>query len=459
MRRSLLWPAAVALALTFLGCGDRRPAGTITLFMSAHAPSSGAVGTGDSLVVSVAGDSVIIRRAEIVLKEIQLAPTESGECEPDEEEHCAMLQVEPALIALPLGDRAERVSTVPASPRTYIGYHFAIHPPDADHDGPFLASHPEFASTSIRVTGSFRRRGKGHDFVYLSDFSERQEGPLQPPLTVSPGATVSVTLRLNVAGWFLNADQTALIDPATANRGQPNETLVRDNIRRSVGFDEDAPHGANESDGAKEPDGRSGQTETAIAPPSVPPTPARTSSPWPAHQESSMLTTLLARAPGGAPRCRERTPPLTPDSIGPFRLAQTLSELQQKCPQLLYGWQLDPDGFPVPAVVTRLGAATLTALFTDTLPSSTVRQVDVTNGSAQTAAGVGLGSTLRELQQAYGAPGASEPGCELRVWFAALPGLAFRMAFPPRERRDCGGLSEEPLPPDLRVAGVVLVPR
>ena len=43
--------------------------------------------------------------------------------------------------------------------------------------------------------------------------------------------------------------------------------------------------------------------------------------------------------------------------------------------------------------------------------------------------------------------------------FPALPGVAFRMAFPTRERRECGSLSEEPLPPDLRVAGVILVPR
>jgi hypothetical protein len=37
--------------------------------------------------------------------------------------------------------------------------------------------------------------------------------------------------------------------------------------------------------------------------------------------------------------------------------------------------------------------------------------------------------------------------------------VAFNMEFPPRERRACGALSDEPLPTDLRVASVILVPR
>jgi hypothetical protein len=38
---------------------------------------------------------------------------------------------------------------------------------------------------------------------------------------------------MDVAAWFLNADRTALVDPATANQGQPNEHMIKDNIRMS----------------------------------------------------------------------------------------------------------------------------------------------------------------------------------------------------------------------------------
>ena len=196
----------------------------------------------------------------------------------------------------------------------------------------------------------------------------------------------------------------------------------------------------------------------AAQPPSAvsPPPPV---SPWPADQDSAQLTPRRTRDTGIAPPCRQATPRITPDSIGPFRLEESLAELQRACPRLLYAWESDPDGFAVPAVVARLGGVPITALLTDTLPAATVRQVDLEHEGPRTAEGLGVGSTLGDLERAYGAPGASEPGCVLRVWFTSRPGLAFRMRFPPRVRRECGGLSEEPLPPDLRVAAVILVPR
>jgi len=451
---SLLGAAAAALlALGLLGCSERRPSGSVAFRLTsrhvAPAPGTGgpaSIGTaarllaaGDSAVVALGRDSVIIRRVQLVLKDIQLAPAASGECEPEEEEYCAPLETGPVLIDLPLGNLPEHRVTASAPAGTYILFHFAIHKPDPSQDGAFLAAHPDFAASSIRVTGTFSRRGARRDFVYSSDFSEREETALLPPLTVLPGATANVTLRLDLATWFLTADKTALIDPATANRGQPNESLVQDNIRTSVAaFRDDDQDGLDEHNEAAAP--------------------APAASPWPAHPDSSGLAALPARGSGSVPRCRQDAPRLTPDSIGPFRLGATVSELEHTCPRLLYGWQLDPDGFAVPTIAARLGPAIITALLTDTLPTGTVRQVDVEHGAVRTAEGVGVGSTLRELQRAYGAPGASEPGCVLRVWFATLPGLAFRMAFPPREQRECGGLSEEPLPPDLRVAGVILVP-
>jgi hypothetical protein len=49
---------------------------------------------------------------------------------------------------------------------------------------------------------------------------------------VAEGSATNVTLRLDVARWFVSG--TALVDPATANKGGLNENLVRDNIRASI---------------------------------------------------------------------------------------------------------------------------------------------------------------------------------------------------------------------------------
>jgi hypothetical protein len=360
-------------------------------------------------------DSVIVRQAQLVLKDIQLAPAESGECDPEEadEEPCTPLEPGPVLLDLPLDDTAVHRVTVPAPAGTFVVFHLAI--------------------VSVRVAGTFSRSGARREFVYSSDFNEEQEAGLLPPLIVHPDDTTNLTLRLDLATWFLSAAKTALIDPSTANAGQPNASLVHDNIRTSLTVSHDDERPA--------------------------PTPPRATSPWPRDRDTTRFAMQLARDLIHVPRCRPSVPRITPDSIGPFRLEESLSALQRNCPGLLYGWAVDPDGFPVPAVAARLGGAIVTALLSDTIPTATVHRVTVQQAGPRTAAGIGVGSTLRDLRRAYGAPGSAEPGCVLHIWFASLPGVAFHMKFPPRERRECGGLSEEPLPPDLRVATVLLVPR
>jgi hypothetical protein len=433
--------AAGVLVGAVLGCSERARSGAVALRLS----SGRMTPQGDSAVVALGRDSIIVRNVRLVLKEIQLAPAGSGECDPEEEEEeCALLAAGPVLLGLPLGDSTQPMLAVQAPADTYIVFHFAIYTPTRNQDSAFLAAHPDVAGSSIRVEGSFVQAGKRRPFVYASDFNEQQETALQPPLTVPPGATAQLTLRMDIATWFLDAHKDALIDPASANPGGPNEHLVEDNIRTSVA--------AFRADTAR------GLPATAAA--GYPPAPSGAAvSPWPVDAATHQLAGLLSRGPASAPSCRRDAPRITPDSIGPLRLDQSLAELQRACPRLLYGWEVDPDGFPVPAVATRLGGVIVTALFTDTLSIATVRQVDLERVGLKTAEGVGVTSTLRDLERVYGTPGASEAGCVLRVWFASLPGLAFRMAFPARERRECGGLSEEPLPPDLRVAALILVPR
>jgi hypothetical protein len=426
-------PAAL-LALGALACGERpHPTGSVALQLTG----------GQGALVTRGRDSILVRRAELVLSEIQLAPRGSGECDPEEkeEEACTELEMGPVLLTLPLDTSKTTIATVPAPVDTFIVFHFALYRPDSSKDAAFLATHPEFAGTSIRVQGTYSRAGKRSDFVYASGFTEQHEAALEPQVEVVADSTLNLTLRFAVANWFLNADKTALINPATAKAGAPNQDLVHDNIRMSV-----AAFG--------------GSLDSTIV--------AGGPSPWPAVPDSIGKTSdgktqaVNAKATVTAstvPRCRSDAPRITSDSIGPFRLDASLSDLQRACPGLRYSWTSDPDGYPVPTAAARLGAATITAWFTDTVPGATVREVSVERTGPKTAEGLGVGSTFRDLQRAYGAAGASEPDCVLRVWFAGLPGVAFRMTFPQREQRECGGLTEEPLPPDLRVASVILVPR
>jgi hypothetical protein len=213
---------------------------------------------------------------------------------------------------------------------------------------------------------------------------------------------------------------------------------------------------ARHDDASQPPPIDSTRPESAVVATPVPPADTRPS-PFPADRDTTRLKATLAG--GGAPPCGRGVPRITPDSIGPFRPGIPVAELARRCPGLLFGWVGISDGIPVATVAARVGGATVTGFANDSSAGAIVNRVEISGPGPRTVDGLGVGSTLGELQRVYGAPLASESDCILMVWFDARPGLNFHLEYPPGTPRDCGALSEPPLPPTLRVVSVVLVQR
>lgn len=249
-RSALLFLTAAGVVA---GCREKEetkkeaPAGAVIFQLSARhatAADSAALVVNDTMLAR-GRDTLFINHVRVVLAGLAMAPAVSNECEEEQGEDnppCVEFGEGPVAIDLPLGPGATRRSTQPAPATDYNLFQAIIHRPDSVTlaDVELLRQHPELWGRSIRVEGMISRGGRRRAFTFNSDFNEQEEITLEPALTVAPGDSLHVTLRVDVASWFRSADHKSLVDPATAGLAGRNEALVRDNIRTSLQVFRDA---------------------------------------------------------------------------------------------------------------------------------------------------------------------------------------------------------------------------
>ena len=261
MKRHVGMVAALA-AFTLIACSDNT-AGRLSLALTSRPANPPAASSplqsfgaptvttaGDSSVIAMGNDTIVVRSIELVLREIELKRVEVVECDsvPDNDD-CEEFEVGPVVVSVPLGGVAtETMVSILAPAGLYNRLEFEIHKPESSNDAAFIAAHPDFNGVSIRVTGTYSQAGTRSDFVYTSDLGAEQEVFIDPPLTVADGVATNVTLRVDIGSWFLNAGATALVDPATANKGQPNESVVKDRIQASLDAFHDDDHDGHDDD-------------------------------------------------------------------------------------------------------------------------------------------------------------------------------------------------------------------
>jgi len=262
-RRTGLLSAALVAAIVAACTGDNA-GGRLSFNLSSVRPTAAAasagfgmagspavVTAGDTTMITMGNDTIILRSVELVLREIELKRVEAAGCDSIQGNgDCEEFETGTTLVSLPLGATAiDAVVAVNAPAGMYDKLEFKIHKPESSDDAAFLAANPEFAGISIRVTGTYSQAGTRSDFTFTSDLDAGEEVFLATPLTVVDGQPANVTLRVDVSSWFLNVGATALVSPATANKGQANEGVVRDNIEGSFNAFRDDNHDGHDDDG------------------------------------------------------------------------------------------------------------------------------------------------------------------------------------------------------------------
>lgn len=259
---TLRWkiPAVAALAVLAAACSDstnplagrgQQMSLSFATVGAAAAPAgpfaapSFASAVGDTLVVASGSDTLRITSVEVVLTEVELHRVSTGvDCDSTTSaDACEEFEMGPQLISLPLTAGIQTVFSTPIDSGTYDKVEFIIHKPGGDSlDAAFVAAHPEFANVSIRVRGTFN----GTPFTYTTPMDQEQELTFAPALVVdASGSAANLTLKMDVTTWFRVGGTGALIDPASAAVGQPNEGAVRENIKNSIeAFEDDDRDGS-----------------------------------------------------------------------------------------------------------------------------------------------------------------------------------------------------------------------
>lgn len=195
------------------------------------------------VTVGVGANSLVITKAQLVARRIELAPVdasgcagvaESGDDDSSVEDGCAEVEVGPTLLDLPLDASTKTNITASVPAGTYRGLEIRIDPISSGNRAStaFLVAHPEFKNMSVRVEGTFN----GKAFVFMGPVDARVETLFSAPVTVDVG-NPNVTVAIDIANWFSDGAGGTL-DPGNSS----NASRISANIANSFHAFEDDDH-------------------------------------------------------------------------------------------------------------------------------------------------------------------------------------------------------------------------
>jgi len=149
---------------------------------------------------------------------------------------------------------------------------------------------------------------------------------------------------------------------------------------------------------------------------------AATSPTWPPPSPTYAAGKMPWQA-RGMPHCGTETPVIAHDSLGPLAIGQTQAQLRERCQNFLHVWVLDQHGEP--ALALKLGDSRIIARMSDTMPSSTVRLIDVSDPAPRTAEGFGVGTRVLDILAAHRDPAMISGKESCVLFFQSLRGLTF----------------------------------
>lgn len=244
MRHSVLLSVAVSSAALALAACDSTSSNRtgVSVSFSTKAPAVPVVaGAQFAITVAEGANTLIITKAELVLRELELKLSSTSTCAIGTvEDSCESIELGPMKIDLPTTDVVASPISVTVPAGTYQEIEFDIRRPGSDpKDVAFVAANPQFNNVSIRVEGTFN----GTPFTFTSQLDQEVQIDFNPAVVIAEG-TNNVTIAVDLRSWFRNSSGV-LINPSTASPGQTNESSVTARIKASLrAFEDDDKSGS-----------------------------------------------------------------------------------------------------------------------------------------------------------------------------------------------------------------------
>jgi hypothetical protein len=239
-------PLVVIATLMAAACSDATTSGarrpfTVSLTTQAQASGSVASRSRSDLIVAVGSHSLVITKAQLVARRIELAPADAANCattaesgDDDSSDGCAEVEVGPTLLDLPLDATTHTSISASVPAGSYRGLELRIGAVTSGNRNAvqFIASHPELKNASVRVEGTY----DGKSFVFVSGVDTRIETVFTTPITVD-ASSPNVTVAIDISSWFSDGSGGTL-DPGVSS----NASRISANIASSFHAFEDDDH-------------------------------------------------------------------------------------------------------------------------------------------------------------------------------------------------------------------------